>query len=127
RKDIRSIPVFLGDGFCCEVCEQCVAGCPGLAITLVDYRNNKNMPTVSIPYEFNRDPIQQKDLVTAMDTEGEPLGEFEVLSVHSIPESDRTLVIHVQAPREIASRIAGIRMQESQITHPMDHYVQHLD
>lgn len=127
RKDIRSTPVFLGDGFCCEVCEQCVAGCPGLAITLVDYRNNKNMPTVSIPYEFNRDPIQQKDLVTAMDTEGEPLGDFEVLSVHSIPESDRTLVIHVQAPREIASRIAGIRMQESQITHPMDHYVQHLD
>ncbi len=127
KKDIRSTPVFLGDGFCCEVCEQCVAGCPGLAITLVDYRNNKNMPTVSIPYEFNRDPIQQKDLVTAMDTEGEPLGDFEVLSVHSIPESDRTLVIHVQAPREIASRIAGIRMQESQITHPMDHYIQHLD
>ncbi len=127
RKDIRSTPVFLGDGFCCEVCEQCVAGCPGLAITLVDYRNDKNMPVISIPYEFNRDPIQQKDLVTAMDTEGETLGDFEVISVHSNPDSDRTLVVHLQAPREVASKIAGIRMQESQITHPMDHYVQHLD
>jgi NAD(P)H-nitrite reductase large subunit len=64
---------------------------------------------------------------TALDTEGKPLGEIEVLSVHSNPNSDRTLVVHVQAPREVASKIAGIRMQESQITHPMDHYVRHLD
>jgi NADPH-dependent 2,4-dienoyl-CoA reductase/sulfur reductase-like enzyme/bacterioferritin-associated ferredoxin len=127
QKDIRGIPTFLGDGFCCEVCEQCVAGCPGLAITLVDYRNNLEMPTVSIPYEFNRDPIQENDMVMAMDTEGKPLGEFEVVSVHSIPSSDRTLVVHVQAPRETATKIAGIRMQESLITHPMDHYIQHVD
>jgi NADPH-dependent 2,4-dienoyl-CoA reductase/sulfur reductase-like enzyme/bacterioferritin-associated ferredoxin len=127
QKDIRGVPIFLGNGFCCEVCEQCVAGCPGLAITLVDYRNNLEMPTVSIPYEFNRDPIQEKDVVMAMDTEGNPLGEYEVMSVHSIPSSDRTLVVHVQTPRETAIKIAGIRMQESQITHPMDHYIQHVD
>ncbi|MDO9085733.1 MAG: FAD-dependent oxidoreductase [Anaerolineaceae bacterium] len=127
QKDIRSVPTFLGNGFCCEVCEQCVAGCPGLAITLVDYRNNLEMPTVSIPYEFNRDPIQEKDLVMAMDTEGNPLGEYEVMSVHTIPSSDRTLVVHVQAPRETAIKIAGIRMQESQITHPMDQYIRHVD
>lgn len=127
QKDIRSVPTFLGDGFCCEVCEQCVAGCPGLAITLVDYRNNKDLPIISIPYEFNRDPIQENDVVMTMDTEGKPLGEYEVMSVHTIPSSDRTLVVHLQAPKDVATRIAGIRMQESQITHPMDHYVQHLD
>jgi len=127
KEDIRRTPIFLGDGFCCEVCEQCVAGCPGLAITLVDYRKNTELPIVSIPYEFNRDPIQENDVVTAMDTEGKPLGEFEVLSVHTIPSSDRTLVVHLQAPHAIAKNIAGIRMQESKITHPMDHYVQHVD
>ncbi len=127
KEDIRRTPIFLGDGFCCEVCEQCVAGCPGLAITLVDYRKNIELPIVSIPYEFNRDPIQENDVVTAMDTEGKPLGEFEVLSVHTIPSSDRTLVVHLQAPHAIAKNIAGIRMQESKITHPMDHYVQHVD
>jgi sarcosine oxidase subunit alpha len=127
QKDIRSTPVFLGDGFCCEACEQCVAGCPGLAITLVDYRNNKDMPMISIPYEFNRDPIQMQDFVTTMDTEGKQLGEYEVLSVHSISTSDRTLVVQLQAPKEIATKIAGIRMQESLITHPLDHYVKHLD
>ncbi len=127
QKDIRSAPVFLGDGFCCEACEQCVAGCPGLAITLVDYRNNKEMPVVSIPYEFNREPIQKQDLVTTMDTEGEQLGKFEVLSVHTIPTSDRTQVVQLQVPSQIATKIAGIRMQESQITHPLDQYVKHLE
>ncbi len=127
QKDIRGVPTFLGDGYCCEVCEKCVAGCPGLAITLVDYRDNVENPTVSIPYEFNRDPIQENDVVTAMDTEGNSIGEFEVSSVHSIQNSDRTLIVHVQAPKEIAKQIAGIRMQEGKITHPMDHYVQHLD
>lgn len=127
QKDIRSVPTFLGDGYCCEACELCVAGCPGQAITLVDYRNNKNNPIISIPYEFNRDPIQQNDVVMAMDTEGNALGEFEVLSVHTIPQSDRTLIVQLQAPREIAKEITGIRMQESRITHPLDHYVQHLD
>lgn len=127
QKDIRGVPTFLGDGYCCEVCEQCVAGCPGLAITLVDYRNDKNNPLISIPYEFNRDPIQQNDVVMAMDTEGTALGEFEVLSTHTIPKSDRTLIVQLQAPREIAKKIAGIRMQESRVTHPLDQYIQHLD
>jgi NADPH-dependent 2,4-dienoyl-CoA reductase/sulfur reductase-like enzyme/ferredoxin len=127
QKDIRGVPTFLGDGYCCEVCEQCVAGCPGLAITLVDYRNNKDQPIISIPYEFNRDPIQKNDLVTVMDTEGKALGEFEVLSVHTIPQSDRTLIVQLEAPREVAKKIAGIRMQEAIISHPLDHYIQHLD
>ncbi len=127
ESDIRSVPKFIGNGFCCEVCEQCVAGCPGLAITLVDYRNTPNEPIISIPYEFIREPLQEKDMVTAMDTEGNLLGSYEVLSVHSIPASDRTLVVHIQAPREIAPQIAGIQIQENQITQPMDHYIANLD
>jgi NADPH-dependent 2,4-dienoyl-CoA reductase/sulfur reductase-like enzyme/formate hydrogenlyase subunit 6/NADH:ubiquinone oxidoreductase subunit I/bacterioferritin-associated ferredoxin len=127
KDDIRSIPTFLGNGYCCEVCEQCVAGCPGLAITLVDYRNDINEPTVSVPYEFIREPLQKNDTVTAMDTEGNLLGKFEVVSVHSIPESDRTLIVHIQAPREIAPHIAGIQIQDNQISQPMDHYVQNIE
>lgn len=127
KKDIRKTPVFLGDGFCCEVCEQCVVGCPGLAITLVDYRNNNQQPLVSIPYEFNRNPIQENDRVTAVDTLGNSLGEFEVLSVHAVKGSDRTMVIQIQSPREHAAKIAGIRMQEAAVSHPMDQYIPHLD
>ena len=30
KKDIRAVPTFVGNNFCCAACERCVAGCPGL-------------------------------------------------------------------------------------------------
>jgi len=125
-KDIRQIPSFLGNSYCCEACERCVAGCPGLAITLVDSRGNPTMPIVSIPYEFTREEIRKSDMVTVLDTEGTALAELEVLSVHAISNIDRTLVVQVQAPHEIANRIAGIRVQEPAVTQPLDQYIDHI-
>lgn len=124
--DIRQVPTFLGNSYCCEVCERCVVGCPGLAITLVDYRANPDMPIVSIPYEFTRDTLKEKDVVTVIDTEGTVLGDMEVISVHSIPTSDRTLVVQVQAPRNVAGKIAGIRVQTSEVTQPLEEYIDHI-
>jgi sarcosine oxidase, subunit alpha len=124
--DIRKVPVFMGNNYCCAVCERCVAGCPGLAITLVDYRNNLDYPTVSIPYEFTRETITKHDLVTVMDREGQPLGELPVMSVHKIPRSDRTLIVQVMAPKEYAQQVAGIKVQEKEVSLPLDHYVDHI-
>jgi len=125
--DIRKVPVFLGNNYCCAVCERCVAGCPGLAITLVDYRTNSDYPTVSIPYEFTRETISKHELVTVMDKAGTLLGEVPVMSVHKIPRSDRTLIIQVLAPKEYAQQIAGIKVQDQAVTLPLDHYVDHID
>jgi len=127
RRDIRSVPTFLGNSYCCEVCEKCVAGCPGLAITLVNYRENPELPVVSIPYEFTRQTVQARDRVSVLDTEGQELGQVDVLSVHSIENNDRTLVVEVNAPREIAQRIAGIKVQDESVTQPLDHYVSHIE
>ncbi len=126
RKDIRSIPSFIGNNYCCEVCEKCVAGCPGLAITLVDYRANPDQPIVSIPYEFSSGTITKNDIVSILDTEGHLLGETEVFDIHSIPSSDRTMIIQVVATKEIAPKIAGVKVQKDQITHPMFQYVNHV-
>jgi NADPH-dependent 2,4-dienoyl-CoA reductase/sulfur reductase-like enzyme/Fe-S-cluster-containing hydrogenase component 2 len=127
KKDIRSIPVFVGNNYSCQVCERCVAGCPGLAITLVDYRNNPGMPLVSIPYEFSREILSKKDIVTVLDTEGNPLGDLEVTDLHTIPTSDRTMIVVVEAPKETAALIAGIRIQENPITQAMLQYVHHVE
>ena len=124
--DIRSIPSYLGDNYSCQVCRRCVAGCPGLAITLVDYRKNAEMPTVAIPYEFTREEIRARDRVTVLDTVGTPLGEAEVLSVHGVAKCDATLVVEVEAPAAYAARIAGIQVQAAGITRPLDHYVPHI-
>ncbi len=126
KKDIRSVPVFVGNNYSCQVCERCVAGCPGLAITLVDYRANAELPLVSIPYEFSRETLSSKDIITVLDTEGNPLGDLEVADVHSIPSSDRTRIVVVESPLGIAPLIAGIRVQEDPITQPMHQYVHHV-
>jgi len=125
--DICQVPTFIGNQYCCGYCEMCVAGCPGLAITLVDYRSNPDLPLVSIPYEFTRTSLAAKDVVTVLDTEGHELGNLNVIGVHAIPTSDRTLIVQVQAPKAIARQIAGLRIQEPIITQPMDDYVEHIE
>lgn len=126
KKDIRSVPTFIGNNYCCEVCEKCVAGCPGLAITLVDYRTNPEKPIVSIPYEFSSEVITRDDIVTILDTEGNSLGNIEVFDMHSIKTSDRTVIIQVETDKETAPHIAGIRIQSPKITQPMFQYVNHV-
>ncbi|MGB8253276.1 MAG: FAD-dependent oxidoreductase, partial [Anaerolineaceae bacterium] len=124
--DIRKSPVFLGDNYCCGVCEQCVSICPGLAITLVDYRSNPDKPIVSIPFEYSRDRLPGNKKVVVTDTQGLELGEVDIVEVDSIPAGDRTLIVRVEAPRVIARKIAGIRVQTEPVTHPMDHFVKNI-
>ncbi|MBN2678540.1 MAG: (2Fe-2S)-binding protein, partial [Anaerolineaceae bacterium] len=125
--DIRKTPVFVGDNYCCGVCEQCVSICPGLAITLVDYRNNPDKPIISIPFEYPRERLPQNRMVIVTDTQGYDLGAVPIVDVDSIPTSDRTLIVRVEVPKEIAHKIAGIRIQDESVTQPMDHYVKTID
>jgi sarcosine oxidase subunit alpha len=109
--DIRHTPLYQGKEHPCKGCLRCVAGCPGLAITLVDFRKDAETPLVSLPYEFNRAGIDSGSRVTAVDTAGHPLAELEVAAVRAIPKNDRTWIVQVRAPKEIAGCIAGLRVQ----------------
>lgn len=126
QQDIRSTPQFTGEILACKACIKCVAGCPGLAITLVDYRSSTEKPLVSIPYEFSRESINIGDQVTIEDTLGEELGTTTVVNVRALKANDRTVVIQLEADRNIAPRIAGIRVQNPAITQPMLQYVSHV-
>lgn len=125
-KDIRSVPTFTGDATACIGCEKCIAICPGLAITLVDYRKDVENPVVAIPFEFNYEMLKERETVTVLDTEGEVLGNLEVVKIEQVPSRDHTIIVKVRAPREVATRIAGIRIQEEPVTQPMNHYVDHI-
>jgi len=122
--DMRQLPQYIGEE--CTGCARCVAICPGLAITLVDYRKDSAYPTVTIPYEFLEGTIAVGDVVTVLDMEGQVLGNVEVVRVRNVKANNRTILVGVKAPQEIAKRIAGIRVQEEQVTEPMDHYVERL-
>jgi NADPH-dependent 2,4-dienoyl-CoA reductase/sulfur reductase-like enzyme/ferredoxin len=127
KNDIRQVPTFLGNNYCCSGCEKCVDICPGLAITLVDYHENPDLPLVSIPYEFHYGQIQQGDIVTVMDTSGNALQDVEVAEISEPQSGEKTVIIRLYAPKEIARQIAGIQVQEIRDIQPMDHYVQHIE
>lgn len=113
--DIRGLPAW-NDHDRCLACARCVTLCPGLAITLVDYRPDSDLPLVTIPLEFVRDSVEEGSTVTVLDTEGQVLGDVEVVSVRAPKNADHTLLVRVRAPRGIARQIAGIRVQEPSAT-----------
>ena len=128
ENDIRGLPSFIAEqlGKRCIGCEKCVTICPGLAITLVDYRKDQAHPTVTIPYEFLRESIQPGDVITVLDAAGDALGNVEVIRVRAAKANDRTIAVQMKVPAEYAKRIAGIQIQEEQVAEPMDHYVEHI-
>jgi NADPH-dependent 2,4-dienoyl-CoA reductase/sulfur reductase-like enzyme/Fe-S-cluster-containing hydrogenase component 2/bacterioferritin-associated ferredoxin len=120
--EVLGLPEFVGDA--CDGCEKCVAICPGLAITLLDFRKDAGRPTVVIPYEFSAKTIKKGDTVTVLDSEGTVLGNVEVTRVRAPKDADRALLVRVTAPAEIAPRIAGIRVQEPWQAERADGYEQ---
>lgn len=116
--DIRRVPKFRGPelGQACLGCERCVVICPGLAITLVDFRQDRKWPTVTLPYEFLKESVQVGDKITVTNSEGAPLGEVEVIGVQAVPRNDRTTLLRLRAPRTIAKEIAGLRVQEPEMS-----------
>ena len=109
--DIRGTPAYEANGKACAGCEKCVAVCPGLAITLVDYRKDAANPIITLPYEFLPQSLKAGDKVTVLDTAGTELGEVTVTAVRALKANDRTALVKVRAPRAIAARIAGLRVQ----------------
>lgn len=111
--DIRAVPEYLGVQLhkACLGCEKCVTICPGLAITLVDYRKDPEQPLVTVAYEFLPESVREGDVLTALDAVGEVLGEVTVANVRSIRRNDHTVLVKVRAPKAIAKRLAGLRVQ----------------
>jgi ferredoxin len=120
-EDIRSLPHFLQDeqkG--CTGCLRCVAVCPGLAITLVDFRKSQEFAQVSLPYELQADNLKIGDLVEVTNTDGESLGCFPVLRVRQLPAFSGTTIVTMEVPTELATQIAGLRLIAQSEPEPFD-------
>lgn len=110
-ENIRALPEFCTfDGKNCIGCERCVAICPGLAVTLVDFRKDTQYPTVSIPLEFSKEFIHVGDIVPVTDIDGQVLGKYPVVSMRTLRQFSSTLIVRVQVPAAISTDISGIQL-----------------
>ncbi|MCU0484816.1 MAG: FAD-dependent oxidoreductase [Anaerolineales bacterium] len=129
ESDIRQVPDYIAQklGTTCIACEKCVTICPGLAITLVDRRKQQDTALVTIPYEYEKGSINVGDWVIVLDTTGKVLGKVEVVRTRIAKTTDRTILVKVRAPAEMAVHIAGIQVQEGWVSEPVDHWVERLE
>jgi sarcosine oxidase subunit alpha len=112
---IMGLP-YMVDGSKCKGCMNCVAVCPGLAVTLIDYRKDKENPTVTLPYEIWRESVEVGQKVPVTDEDGAILGYYPVEKVTSFGKKfPGTLLVQVRVGRNAAKEAAGIWVQESQV------------
>ena len=110
-----ALPRYTGE---CIGCGKCLLICPGLAITLVDYRKDALNPLVSIAYEIMNIPVKPGDMRMLLDIDANPLGEFPVESVTSY-KTKQMQIVKFMVPKAIATKIAGFRVQELSVSEPM--------
>ncbi len=103
----------LVEGGRCVGCLSCVAVCPGLAISLVDFRKDSRNPTVTLPYEVWRENVAPGQTIEVTDMEGNTLGRYPVRRVTALKKKfPGTLLVQVEMDGELAKRAAGIRLQK---------------
>jgi len=110
---IKGLPRFDGK---CKGCMKCLAICPGLAITLVDYRKDHDNPVVFIPYEISNIEVKKNDEIALVDVDGNLLGTFAVLGARATKDSDRTQIVRVRVPEKIARKVAAFTIQKKEVS-----------
>ena len=117
---ITNLPFFKGEKVCTG-CGRCVAVCPGLAVSLIDYRKDKENPFVTLPHEFVEESLKKGERVMVMSNEGE-LGEFFIERIRKLKEFPRTQLITFKLPIKIAKYAIGIKVQADEISEPIAIY-----
>jgi len=100
--DLNDLPVIDWDK--CNGCAICVANCPGLAIFVIDENYSPTEALLKLPYEFVPLP-RAGDTVQALNRAGEAIGAGRVVRVQNPPSFDRTAVVHIAVPKELAREV----------------------
>jgi len=100
----------------CDGCGICVAGCPGIAIFVIDMTYGDDEALLKLPHEFV--PLPQKgEIVALLDRRGKAVAKGKV--VRSIKFNDRTSVVWVTAPKEMAMDIRAVAPKAYEVKNPL--------
>ena len=113
---IMGLPEFHGE---CIGCEKCVAVCPGLAVTLVDFRKSKEMPLVTVPFELGEWLLDTGSEITVTGWEGAVLGRAVIAGWKKAAGFPYTILLKLETPADIACRVAGVVILEPEDISPL--------
>lgn len=103
---ISNMPVL--DEEKCVGCGQCIAHCPGLAITVINQVYAPSTATLDFPYEYLPLPsVGEK--VKAVNRAGKIVGEATVLAVVKDQGCSGTYVIRIEAAKDIINEARSIQ------------------
>jgi Fe-S-cluster-containing hydrogenase component 2 len=106
-KDINDQPEI--DYEKCTGCARCVAVCPGLACFVVDLTwGGDGVALMKLPYEMLPLP-QEGETVDCLNRIGNTVSKGKIVKVLE-PMHDRTMVVHVEVPRDLVMDIRTIRV-----------------
>jgi len=111
---ITGLP-YMADLDACTGCASCLAVCPGLSVTMVDYREDANRPFVTLPYEVWREKVKVGQKVPVTDIDGAILGYYPVDKVGSRRKYPGTLLVRLKIDKAAAKTAVGIWVQEKQV------------
>lgn len=94
----------------CTGCGACIPACPGLAIFLLDESYSETEAKLDFPFEFLPLPMPG-ETATAVDRSGRPVAEARVLGVRSPRPYDKTTVVSIAFPKELADEVRGIAIK----------------
>jgi NADPH-dependent 2,4-dienoyl-CoA reductase/sulfur reductase-like enzyme/Fe-S-cluster-containing hydrogenase component 2/bacterioferritin-associated ferredoxin len=112
--EITGLP-YLVDLEACTGCASCIAVCPGLSVSLVDYREDPEHPLVTLPYEIWRERVNVGQRVPLTDIDGAILGYYPVEKVSTRKKYPGTLLVKLKVDKAVAKSVAGIWVQEEQV------------
>ena len=112
---ITGVPEFRGE---CLGCARCVAGCPGLAITLVelDYDPEKKLALLTLPYELADGLVATGQEVETADFFGNAVGRGRVVAFKDSPAQVKCRLMLLEVPYSDAMTVAGVRTQAPEAT-----------
>jgi sarcosine oxidase subunit alpha len=120
---ITQLPYFLREKECIG-CGKCVAVCPGLAVTLVDYRKDKENPTVTFPLELSDEKLTVNKEVYVVSNDGD-LGKFPISRSRILKEFPKTQLISIKLPNKFAKIATAIRLSKTTYDESIELYQSH--
>jgi sarcosine oxidase subunit alpha len=108
---IMNNPVFEGD---CIGCTNCVAVCPGLAISLImpDYDTEARTSLVMLPYELGTKDLVRGRVVRTVDMEGNPIGNGTIVAFRISNIDAKRAIVSIEVPEKEAREVAGFAVLE---------------